>query len=93
MRSWLTARSQRVVLNGEASELAAVESGVPQGSVLGPILFDIFINDIDLLAALIDILRKFANDTKLGKIIMTVEDGAVLQDCLDMLVDWADKGE
>ena len=66
VRSWLTARSQRVVLNGEASELAAVESGVPQGSVLGPILFDIFINDIDLLAALIDILRKFADDTKLG---------------------------
>ena len=91
VRSWLTARSQRVVLNGEASELAAVESGVPQGSVLGPILFDIFINDIDLLAVMIDILRKFADDTKLGKIILTVEDGKVLQDCLDKLVDWADK--
>ena len=91
VRSWLTARSQRVVLNGEASELAAVESGVPLGSVLGPILFDIFINDIDLMAALIDILRKFDDDTKLGKIIMTVEDSAVLQDCLDMLVDKADK--
>ena len=91
VRSWLTARSQRVVLNGEASELAAVESGVPQGSVLGPILFDIFINDIDLMAALIDILRKFDDDTKLGKIIMTVEDSAVLQNCLDMLVAWADK--
>ena len=89
--SWLTARSQRVVLNGEASELAAVEPGVPQGSVLGPILFDIFINDIDLLVAMIDILRKFADDTKLGKIILTVEDGKVLQDCLDKLVEWADK--
>ena len=91
VRSRLTARSQRVVLNGEASELAAMESGVPQGSVLGPILFDIFINDIDLLVAMIDILRKFADDTKLGKIILTVEDGKVLQDCLDKLVEWADK--
>ena len=46
VRSWLTARSQRVVLNSEASELAAVESSVPQGSVLGPILFDIFIKTL-----------------------------------------------
>ena len=91
VRRWLTDRKQRVVLNGETSDLTEVESGVPQGSVLGPILFDIFINDIDLLAALIDILRKFADDTKLGKIVMNVEDGQVLQDCLDMLVDWANK--
>ena len=70
----------------QASDLAAVESGVPQGSVLGPVLFDIFTNYIDLLAVLIDILRKFADDTKLGKIVLTVQDGEALQNCLDMLV-------
>ena len=77
-----------MVLIGETSDLTKVESVVPQGSA---ILFDIFINNIDLLGALIDILRKIADDTKLGKIVKTVEVGEVLQDCLDMLVDWADK--
>jgi hypothetical protein len=65
-RNWVTGRIQRVVLNGKFSTWADVLSGVPQGSVLGPILFLKFINDLDVAAPLIDILRKFADDTKLA---------------------------
>ena len=66
-------------------------SEVPQGSVLGPILFLIFINDLDDAVPLVDILSKFADDTKLGKVMRTAEDGRILQEALDQLLLWADR--
>jgi ribonuclease P/MRP protein subunit RPP40 len=68
-----------------------VLSGVPQGSVLGPLLFVIFINDMDGVVTQVDSLKKFADDTKLGKTVRTEKDREELQVALDQLCTWADK--
>ena len=87
---WLTKRKQRVVISGCSSEWADVLSGVPQGSVLGPILFLIFINDIDNAAETIELLNKFADDTKAGQSIRSPEDNVKLQNALNKLFSWSE---
>ena len=92
IEEWLRGRKQRVVLNGKESGWLPVTSGVPQGSVLGPTLFVIFINPIDhVLESLSGFLSKFADDTKVGGKANNTEDCKVLQEILDYLVEWADK--
>ena len=81
---------QRTVLNGEASDWQEVHSGVPQGSVLGPLAFVIFINDIDDAAGNISMINKFADDTKCGQVISDDSDVARMQECINNLVSWAD---
>ena len=92
IKDWLTNRKQWVTVNGFLSDEAAVSSGVPQGSVLGPILFIIYINDIDeAVTNLIEMLRKFADDTKIAKRIKSDNDKVLLQKCLDNLFEWSSK--
>ena len=91
IREWLDGRKQRTVLNRESSPWQEVLSGVPQGSVLGPLAFVIFINDIDATSRDISMISKFADDTKCGQTINSVSDVNKLQECLNNLTDWADR--
>ena len=61
IEQWLTDRRQRVVIDGEFSSWKSVLSGVPQGSVLGPILFLVYINDLE--EGVTGKILKFADDT------------------------------
>ena len=87
IEDWLNGRKQRVVINGSESKWNDVTSGVPQGSILGPLLFIIFINDID--CKIISALSKFADDTKVFRTVGKVERAFTLQDDLHNLYKWS----
>ena len=90
LETWLSNRTQRVVINGRCSTWHTVTSGVPQGSILGPILFAIFINDLeDNIEDMVTLVKKFADDTKLAQVINSEADQRALQSGLDQLLNWS----
>ena len=86
--SYLKDRHQRVVLNGSHSEYAKLKSGVPQGSVLGPLLFLVYINDLE--KNIKSNVKFFADDTMLYSIVKDVSLSAdELNHDLDLICQWA----
>ena len=85
-KSFLTGRQQRVKLRGTASEWSQVTSGIPQGSVLGPTLFIIFINSLP--NNIKSQIFLFADDAKIFREIVTPQDHNILQEDLNKLHDW-----
>ena len=86
IKNFLADRYQRVVLDGKTSTSSPVTSGVPQGTVLGPLLFLIYINNLPSCAS--STVRLFADDCLLYRVISTQEDAASLQEDLDHLQEW-----
>jgi hypothetical protein len=84
VRKWLQGRTGCVVLGQARSNSCDVDSGMPQGTILGPILFTVQIDDIDLVAELSDMIIKFADDTKGAQEINSEEDKEKLQTTLDI---------
>ena len=87
--SFLCLRQQRVLLNGVKSDWAPVLSGVPQGTVLGPLLFSLYINDIS--SDIESEIRLFADDCVCCREIKDEKDTMKLQRDIDRLGSWAKK--
>ena len=87
--NFLCCRHQRVVVNGSKSRWIPVTSGVPQGTVLGPVLFNVFINDI--VDEIDSDIRLFADDCVCYRPIKSIQDCKILQKDINHLAAWANK--
>ena len=89
IKAFLTNRRQRVVINGSRSSWADVTSGIPQGSVLGPVLFICYINDMP--SSVQSSIYLFADDAKLCRNIASDDDPPALQHDLQQLEKWSEE--
>ena len=88
---YLTSRSQRVLVDGAYSPWVNVTSGVPQGSILGPFLFLLFINDLPQAISTTTSIVLFADDAKCSRVISSRDDYQGLQQDLDKLFEWTER--
>ena len=84
---YLHGRSQSVIIEGKVSPSLPVKSGVPQRSILGPLLFLLYINDICEVCS--SAISLYADDAKLYRRIITINDARILQSDLDALFAWS----
>ena len=89
IRGFLTGRKQQVCVNGTTSETTHVVSGIPQGSVLGPVLFVMYINDLPGCVSKANTVKLFADDTKLFTRSDNVGATEKLQEDLGRLENWS----
>ena len=89
IHSFLTHRTQSVLVNSVRSDPSPVKSGVPQGSVLGPLIFLVLIGDIDRNVSHA-FLSRFADDTRIGSQIASPTDAENLQTDLEAVYQWAE---
>jgi hypothetical protein len=89
IKNFLTGRTQRVLVDGHLSDPASVGSGVPQGTVLGPLLFLLYINDLPAMVSPGTRIRLFADDCLLYRPIKSPVDHVILQKDLDAVTQWA----
>ena len=83
--AFLTDRQQQVLCDGLRSKPADVTSGVPQGTVLGPLLFLLHVNDMPSVIDTKTTLRLFADDALIYKVIESIQDQEMFQKDLDRL--------
>ncbi|KAF2361315.1 Reverse transcriptase domain [Trinorchestia longiramus] len=88
LRNWFTGRTEQEMIHDQASDLMHVTSGVPQGNVLGPLLFLTYINDHDL--RIISKINKFADYMKLCSGAFTETDRITIQSGLNRLLQWTE---
>ena len=91
IESFLDSRQQKVIVNGVASNPKDVTSGIPQGSVLGPILFVLYINDLPDVIKHGSIPYLFADDTKIYHSVRCTQDCKDLQEDIKAMQAWSDK--